>query len=174
VKAEKRKMRRLEIYKVDGKNSMHYRWRLAGFWRVCWNFMVIQLVRVIPFLRLKNWCLRYLLGMKVGRHASVAVMVMFDIFLPHYITIGEDAVLGYNCTILCHEFLLREYRIGKVEIGPGVHIGANTTVLAGVNIGEGAVVSACSLVNHDIPPYVVAGGVPARILGSVKKEVQKD
>ncbi|MEW6663019.1 MAG: acyltransferase [Bacillota bacterium] len=162
-------MRRLERYPVSGKNSMHYRGRLAGFWRVVWNFLVIQLVRILPSLRMKNWCLRCLLGMKVGRHASVGLMVMFDIFLPHYTTIGEDAILGYNCTILCHEFLPREYRIGRVEIGPGAHIGANTTVLAGVKIGEGAVVSACSLVNRDIPPYTFAGGVPARVLGSLRE-----
>jgi acetyltransferase-like isoleucine patch superfamily enzyme len=53
---------------------------------------------------------------------------------------------------------------GPVVIGSDVWIGARVTVLSGVNIGDGAVIGACSLVNRDVPPYAVAAGVPARIV----------
>ena len=43
-------------------------------------------------------------------------------------------------------------------------IGANSTILKGVTIGEGAVVAAGALVNKDVPPYTVVGGVPAKVL----------
>ena len=43
-------------------------------------------------------------------------------------------------------------------------IGANATILKGVKIGKGAVVSANALVIHDVPDYSVAGGVPAKII----------
>lgn len=43
-------------------------------------------------------------------------------------------------------------------------IGANATILKGVRIGYGAVVAAGSLVNHDIPPFSIWGGVPAKQL----------
>lgn len=89
---------------------------------------------------------------------------MFDIFHPEYTKIGADATLGYNVTVLCHEFLRGEYRLGKVEIGPGVLVGVNTAILPGVKVGEGAVVAACSLVNEDIPLFALAGGIPARVL----------
>lgn len=163
-------MRRVERYPVSGKNSMHFRRRLASLPRVAWNFAVIEVCRFVPFLRVKNFCFRHLLGMQVGRDASVGLMAMFDIFLPHYISIGEDAVLGYNCTILCHEFLPREYRVGRVEIGKGVLIGANATILPGVVIGEGAMVCAGSVVTGDIPPYTLAGGVPARVIRQLERE----
>lgn len=43
-------------------------------------------------------------------------------------------------------------------------IGANVTILKGVTIGDGAVIAAGAVVTQDIPPYAIAGGVPAKVL----------
>lgn len=43
-------------------------------------------------------------------------------------------------------------------------IGANSTILKGVTVGEGAVVAAGALVNKNVPPYAIVGGVPARVI----------
>jgi hypothetical protein len=51
---------------------------------------------------------------------------------------------------------------GDIVIGSDVWIGANCTVLDGVTIGHGTVVAAGAVVAKDLPPYVVAAGVPAR------------
>jgi chloramphenicol O-acetyltransferase type B len=51
-----------------------------------------------------------------------------------------------------------------ITIGHDVWIGANAVILAGVTIGHGAVVAAGGVVNAAIPPYTLAGGVPARPL----------
>lgn len=85
-----------------------------------------------------------------------------DIFFPQLIEIGDNTIIGYNTTILCHEFLIREYVTGRVVIGKDVMVGANTTILPGVTIADGSVVSAHSLVNNDVEGFV--GGVPARPL----------
>lgn len=156
--------RRLKSHPAPpGRNSMQLWWRLVSPWRVVYNFIVITFCRYLPFLELKNCLYRRLLGMRVGRHASVGLMVMLDVFFPQFISIGENSIIGYNTTILCHEFLVPEYRTGRVEIGAGVLIGANCTILAGVRIGDGATVAAGSLVNRDVPPGLLAAGVPARI-----------
>ena len=91
-------------------------------------------------------------------------MAMFDIFFPEMVEIDDNSILGYNSTILCHEYLVNEWRKGKVKIGKNVMIGANVTVLPGVIIEDGAVVSACSLVNMDVPENSVVGGVPIKRL----------
>jgi acetyltransferase-like isoleucine patch superfamily enzyme len=103
-----------------------------------------------------------MLGMKVGKRTSVGLMAMFDIFFPELIEIGDNTVIGYNATILAHEYLVEEWRTGRVKIGRNVMIGANSTVLPGVTIGDGAKISACSLVNADVKPGAFVGGVPAR------------
>lgn len=52
----------------------------------------------------------------------------------------------------------------KTRIGNDVWIGKNVTIIAGNNIGDGAIVGAGAVVTHDIPPYAIACGVPAKIV----------
>nr|MBR9646805.1 hypothetical protein [Streptococcus sp. 11-4097] len=72
------------------------------------------------------------LRMKVGKKTSIALMVVPDIMFPEKITVGENSIIGYNTTLLAHEYLIREYRLGEIVIGNEVMIGANTTILPGV------------------------------------------
>ena len=51
-----------------------------------------------------------------------------------------------------------------IIIEQDVWIGANVTILKGVRIGRGAVVAAGSVVVRHIPPYAIAGGIPAKII----------
>lgn len=73
-------------------------------------------------------------------------------------------MIGYNTTILAHEYLIKEYRLGEVIIGNNVLIGANTTILPGVTIGDGAVVAAGAVVHKDVAPGAFVGGNPLREL----------
>lgn len=163
-------MRKVERHRVSGaKNSMQYWHKVRSPLRVAFNFIVIIFCRYIPFLGLKNFLYRHCLGMKIGESASVGLMAMLDVFFPELISIGSNSIIGYNVTILTHEFLTSEFRKGRVEIGPEVLIGSNTTVLPGVSIGAGAEIGAHSLVNRDIPPGVLAGGVPAKVIGTSRR-----
>jgi maltose O-acetyltransferase len=53
---------------------------------------------------------------------------------------------------------------GPIVIEDDVWIGINAVIMPGVHIGKGAVVGANSVVTHDVPPYSVVGGTPARVL----------
>lgn len=154
-------MRRVIIHKTQGKNPLQSWGRIVGRAKTLKNFFIIWLCRYVPHLGLKNALYR-LTGMKVGKDVSVGLMAMMDIFFPELISIGDNTVIGYGTVILAHEFLVEDWRIGRVEIGKNVMIGANCTVLPGVRIGDGAEVSACSLVNADVPAGARVGGVPAR------------
>jgi acetyltransferase-like isoleucine patch superfamily enzyme len=154
--------RRLKSYKFDsGVNSLWYWHRVKNPIRVVLNFLVIYICRFLPSLKLKNLLYRCI-GIKVGRNVAIGLGAMFDIFFPELIEIGENSIIGYNSVLLAHEFLIKELRVGEVKIGRNVLISANVTILPGIEIGDGAVVSAMSLVNEDLPPNCFAGGVPAR------------
>ncbi|EEM93488.1 Bacterial transferase [Bacillus thuringiensis IBL 200] len=139
-------------------------YKTVSFWKVMKNFIIIQIARYTPFLSVKNWLYRTFLRMKVGKKTSFALMVMPDIMFPEKITVGENSIIGYNTTLLAHEYLIREYRLGEIIIGNEVMIGANVTILPGVKIGDGSTVSAGTLVHRDVPSGAFVGGNPMRII----------
>lgn len=90
------------------------------------------------------------------------------------LTIGNDVLVGYYSIIMSstHNYdnpdipiRLQGSRRAPVMIGNDVWLGARVIVLPGVSIGDGAVIGAGTVVTKDIPPYVIAGGIPARIIG---------
>jgi acetyltransferase-like isoleucine patch superfamily enzyme len=157
-------MRRTRRYPVTGANSLWHVYKTVPFFKVVKNFIVIQAARYTPSLAMKNWMYRRFLRMKVGEQTSFALMVMPDVMFPEKITVGRNTVIGYNTTILAHEYLIQEYRLGDVKIGSEVMIGANSTILPGVEIGDGAIISAGTLVHRDVPGGAFVGGNPMKII----------
>lgn len=99
--------------------------------------------------------------------------------IPHAV-IGKYCSIGERCSIggwqhdysrittspkVYREILGKEYidQIMQVEIGNDVWIGDNVVILKG-RIGDGAVIGAGAVVTHDIPPYAIAVGNPARVI----------
>jgi len=96
------------------------------------------------------------------------------------ISIGDNCLIAANCQIMDgngHDISFpdvanRIHTVGdakEIIIGDNVWIGAGTFVLPGVTIGKGSVISANSVVVKDIPPMVLAGGNPARIIRDYNK-----
>ena len=157
-------MRKTTRYPVEGSTSLWQVYTTVSFWKIVKCFIVIEIARITPFLSWKNWMYRTFLRMKVGKRTAFALKVTPDTMFPERISVGDDAIIGFNTTILAHEYLVDEYRLGDVIIGNNVMIGANSTILPGVTIGDGAVVSAMTLVNKDVPAGAMAGGNPMRII----------
>jgi chloramphenicol O-acetyltransferase type B len=61
-------------------------------------------------------------------------------------------------------------KVLKTKIGNDVFIGANAVVLPGTIVGDGAIIGACSLVNKNVEPYSIVGGVPAKVVGRVHRD----
>jgi acetyltransferase-like isoleucine patch superfamily enzyme len=129
--------------------------------RVVVNYLAVWAIRLSPSLRAKNWLLRRL-GATVGPGVAVGLEATPDVFWPELLTIRANAIVGYDATLLCHEFLQAEYRTGEVVVGERAMIGAGAVVLPGVDIGADAKVAANSLVTADVQPGTTVAGVPAR------------
>lgn len=62
-----------------------------------------------------------------------------------------------------------DWELANTRVCARASIGSNATVMCGVTVGEHAIVGAGAVVTHDVPPYAVAVGVPARVIGDVRE-----
>ena len=94
------------------------------------------------------------------------------------ITIGDGAFIGPHC-VLATEYhpedpATRHTLLTKpIVIGRNAWLGANVTVLAGVTVGENAIVAAGAVVSKDVPATTIVGGVPAKEIREISIEKKK-
>lgn len=115
----------------------------------------------------------YIHDCKIGRFCSIASNCHIGLG-DHALNMVSTSPLFYNSqSLLPDNFLSKnipvtEQTIGntnyKVIIGNDVWLGYNVCVKEGVTIGDGAIIGAKSLVTHDIPPYAIAVGTPAKVI----------
>lgn len=115
-----------------------------------------------------NWGRRIALGDHV--YANTGLTVIDDTF----VTIGSHVMLGPRVTISAAthpvdpELRRQAYQYDlPVVLEENVWVGAGATILPGVTIGKNSVIGAGSVVDRDIPPDVVAAGVPCRVLREI-------
>lgn len=107
------------------------------------------------------------IGDRVKIHNQVYVcqgtVIEEGVFLAPGVRLANDRYPGHGSVWECP------------VIKRGAQIGMNVTLLPGVVIGEGALIGSGSVVTKDIPPYVIAYGSPARVLGKVDpKKLQRE
>jgi len=107
-------------------------------------------------------------GLVVGKNFHILNDVIIDDSHCWHISIGDNVTLAPRVHILAHDastkILFGYARIGKVQIGNNVFIGASSIIMPGVFIGNNVIIGAGSLVIKDIPDNVVAAGNPAKII----------
>lgn len=155
----------------------------------------LHLVGLIPCHFIRRFFYR-LAGIKIGQCSTIHTGARF--YDPRNIVIGEDTIIGEGAvldgraklTIGDHVDIASEVMIYNSEhnieaehfaapeevieapviIEDYVFIGPRAIILPGVKIGRGAVVGAGAVVSKDIPPFAIAGGVPAKIIGERKNK----
>ena len=108
---------------------------------------------------------------RIGRGSNISFNC--EIFSANTVRVGENVQIaayaylnggdhGFDRTDIA---VLQQKRIGRgLVVGDNVWIGAHVTVLDGVTIGRDAIVAAGAVVNKDLPPLSIAGGLPAQVL----------
>ena len=99
------------------------------------------------------------------------VTIKNNVALYNGAIIEDDVFLGPNCVftnvLTPRAFVSRKNEFLKTTIKKGATIGANTTIVCGVTIGEYAFIGAGSVVTKDIPPFTLCYGNPAKVHGRV-------
>jgi len=151
----------------------------------------LYLVSLYPSHHIRNFIYRRVCGLGLGRKSVVYFGA--EVRSPYNVSIGEGSVIGdyaildgrngikigNNVVLASHVSIWTEQhdhndpwfrcdtqQHNPVVIGDRVWIGPNTVILHSVNIGEGAVVAAGAVVTHDVPPFTIVGGIPAKPIGT--------
>jgi len=153
-------------------------------------YIANHLIAKLPSYTARHFFYRKVMGIGIGRSSSVAM----DCFLTGFAT-GWSIRIGDNSAVnrRCYLDGRRGIEIGNnVNVSPEVYIvtfthdpqsptfackggpvviddhawiGARAILMPGVHVGEGAVVGAGAVVTHDVAPYSIVGGAPARPIG---------
>lgn len=106
----------------------------------------------------------------IGAHSWIGPQSYFDC---RDLELGEHVGWGPGAKVLGSEhtgepvdapIIQTDLVIKPVRVGKGADIGVNAVLLPGVTVGEGAIVGAGAVVTHDVAPYTVVAGVPAKVL----------
>jgi acetyltransferase-like isoleucine patch superfamily enzyme len=140
----------------------------------------------LPLRKLRHLAYRRM-GMRLA--ANTCVHRGVEVRNAWSIEVGEGSVIGFDCildgragiSIGRHVNLSSEVALwthqhdhrdpefgtvgGPIVVGDRAWLSFRCTLLPGVTIGEGAVVAAGAVVTHDVPPYAIVAGMPARIVG---------
>ncbi|NJO82709.1 MAG: acyltransferase [Blastochloris sp.] len=114
--------------------------------------------------------------LRIGHQCVFNDGCVFDLQAP--ITIGNHVALGHQVMLLTCSHVIgpaqrrADYRLfqAPIYIDDGAWLGARCTVLPGVHIGAGAIIAAGALVQRDVAPNTMVGGIPARPIRSLDDE----
>jgi len=157
------------------------------------DYLLNTFVNKIPIPKLRMALYR-LAGMKVDQTSNI--MMYAFVLQARDISIGPNCIIGPFTTLdgratltigrnvnVAGEVLTiggyhavdsptAEGHLGKIVIKDNAWIAMRATILPGVTVGEGAYVAADALVNRDVEPYTLVGGVPAKKLRNRSRNIQ--
>lgn len=144
-----------------------YLWRLSGY-KLEKNVRICSSAKLMVF------------HLSIGKNTFIGHRTMI-LGGDSTITIGKNCEISSNVMISSgtHNITPLSNKIAgagyskNITIGDGVWIGISSTILAGVRIGDMSIIAAGSVVNKDIPPYCIAGGVPCKPIKIWNQEKKK-
>lgn len=98
--------------------------------------------------------------LNIGNYVSIADDVTFVLSGEHRI----ETISSYPYRVYVCGDQFESFGKGAIIVDDDVWIGYRATILSGVHIGQGAVIAAGAVVSHDVPPYAIVGGVPAKVI----------
>lgn len=116
-------------------------------------------------------------GLVVGKNFQMEKGVNIDANFPWMIEIGNDVTLSSWVYLVCHDGASQKHvgfsRIGKINIGNNVFIGAKSIIMPNVSIGDNSIIGANSVVTKSVPAGKVAVGSPAVVIMDLKDYILK-
>jgi UDP-2-acetamido-3-amino-2,3-dideoxy-glucuronate N-acetyltransferase len=101
-------------------------------------------------------------------------------FICEGVTIEEEVFVGHGVMFINDRYprstnddgtmqTAADWTVEVTNVGRRASIGSNATVLGGISIGEGAIIGAGAVLTKDVPAFAIAAGVPAKVIGDVRR-----
>ena len=114
----------------------------------------------------------------IGRGTSINIDCVFDCL--GRVTLGRNVMVGMGVMVVTSDHPVDESGRPQGEpvardvvIGDGAWLGARATILPGVTVGEGAIISAGAVITRDCRPFAVYAGVPARLIKHLTTDMEQ-
>ncbi|MHA1325120.1 MAG: acyltransferase, partial [Candidatus Helarchaeota archaeon] len=157
--------------KTRAANTKERKW-----FRLCQSFP--RSLRITARLRILQYgiptvkaALLDYLGADIGKDVMITVGNTLDPYFPDKISIGDNSILGMGSSILCHELLDGELRVGEVKIGKNTLICAGCFILPGVTVGDNCIV-APGILSSSVEDNTFAIGEPENIRHKLSKKIK--
>lgn len=111
---------------------------------------------------LRKTYLRRVWGVDLDPTCEISLSARFDLTNPRGVHVGPWSYIAFDARLLSHDMTRGLYL--HTRVGANCFIGGRSLILPGVEIGDGCVIGAGSVVTRSIPPGCVAAGNPARVL----------
>lgn len=116
--------------------------------------------------------------LEIGENSYFAMGTILNGFKG--LKIDKNVSFGPNVTVITDSGPNRSKKLqklfeiidGKVQIGDDCWIGMNSMIMPGIRLGECCVVAAGSFVNKSFPKYSLIGGIPAKLIRNIQKELE--
>ena len=110
------------------------------------------------------WRVSHRENFKLGNNVEIGSFIMID--ARKGVTIEDDVKVGFGCVILSYSSI--DNKSGQVVLRKTCKVGANSVIMPGIEIGEGAVIGSNSFVNCNVPPSEVWIGSPAKFYRKIE------
>ena len=111
-----------------------------------------------------NWMVQHPENLKLGKKVDIGAFTYIN--AKYDIEIQDNVQIGSHCSI--YSISTIDEKNGKVILKKNCKIGTHSVVMPGVTVGENSIVGAFSFVKDNIPDNVIAFGVPAKVVRSLK------
>jgi len=112
------------------------------------------------------WIIRHKENCKLGYKTDIGAFTYIN--AKNQIVIEDFVQIGSHCSIYSESTI--DKKEGAVILKKNCRIGTHSVIMPGVSVGENSIVGAFSFVNSDIPPDVMAFGIPARVIRELSDE----
>jgi acetyltransferase-like isoleucine patch superfamily enzyme len=110
-----------------------------------------------------NWIVDHVENLKLGFKTDIGTFTYIN--AKKGVVIEDRVQVGSHCSIYSYSTIDRKE--GTVILKKNCKVGSHSIVMPNVTIGENSIIGAFSLVNHDVPPNVVAFGIPVKVIRGI-------